>query len=390
MEWTPARIRLFREVGLCLSQDGFAAALGFAKRTIGNAERGAYPPSLALRRALDRALAKASDVQLDRFGTADAAPASRAADPTLESLELLRQAEASDLGAGTLEQLEELVEQLGVEYFAVPPAQFREEALSWRRYVAHLLDGKLTLRERRQLYAVAGWLSGLVAEASLALGEKAETHCATTLSLAQEVGDARMAGWARGTQAQIALYAGDPREAVAFAQAGRRVAPIGSAALVRSCTQEARASGWIGDRVGTQIALDAAQNSWNALSPRRARSIYSLGTSYLPYCSATAFVWLGDQAHAQTCASQAVELADTEPEPTVSTRVSVRVDLAIALILAHELDAAAAVAIEAMDLWAMRRAYPARKRIYELLTALHPYSEPCVIDLKERWAWISG
>lgn len=176
VEWTPARIRLFRAEGLCLPQDAFA------------------------------------------FPTADAAPAVHGTNPTLESVELLRRTEVSELGSGTLEQLEELVESLGVDYFAVPPAEFRETVLSWRRYVVRLLDGKLTLRERRDLYAVAGWLSGLVAEASLALGDHAEPHCVTALSLAQEVGDARLAGWVRGTQAQIALYAGDPREAVDFAR----------------------------------------------------------------------------------------------------------------------------------------------------------------------------
>ncbi len=397
VEWNPARIRLLRTVGLCLSQDDFAAALGFTKRTVGNVERGAHPPSLARRRALDHALEKASDAQREGFLAAlpadhdhDAAPAIRATSPPLEAVELLRQTEASDLGAGTLEQLEERVERLGREYFAVPPAEFRETVLSWRRYVAQLLDGRLTLRERRHLYAVAGWLSGLVAEAALALGDEAETHCATALSLAQEVGDARLAGWVRGTQAQIALYAGDPREAVAFAQAGRQVAPAGSTALVRSCTHEARASARIRDRVGTQAALDAGENAWNVLLTPQVRSIYSLGTSYLPYCSATAFVWLGDQVNARMYASQAVELADAEPEPTVSTQVSVRADLAIALTQARELDAAAAVAIEAMDFWVLRRAYTARKRIHEVLAALQPYPEPCVTDLKERWQWISG
>lgn len=375
-----------------MSQEEFARALGFAKRTVGNAERGTNPPSLALRRALDHALEKASEAQRDRYLAAltDAGPAIRRTNPILESVELLRRTAASDLGTGALEQLEELVEQLGVEYFAVPPAEFRETALSWRRYVVRLLEGRLTLGERRRLYAVAGWLSGLVAEASLALGEHAEPHCATALSLAQEVGDAYLAGWVRGTQAQIALYAGDPREAVAFAQAGRRVAPVGSAALVRSCTQEARANARIGDRVGTQMALDAAEEAWNFLTKSQCRSIYSLGTSYLPYCSATAFVWLGDQVHARMCASHAVELADSEQEPTISTRVSVRADLAIALAQAREPDAAAAVATEAMDLWAMRRAHPARKRIHELLIALQPFEVACVIELKDRWQWISA
>ncbi|MGH3547518.1 MAG: helix-turn-helix domain-containing protein [Pseudonocardiaceae bacterium] len=248
------KIRRLREVGLCLSQDEFATVLGFAKRTVGNAERDVHPPSLALRRALDDALENASDVQRDRFLAAIPVDHGTVAvihgtNPTLESVELLRRTEASDLGAGTLEQLEELVERLGVEYFAVPPAEFRETVLSWRRYVSRLLDGTLTLRERRHLYAVASWLSGLVAEASLAVGDLAEPHCMTALSLAQEVGDAHLAGWVRGTQAQIALYAGDPREAVVFAQAARQVAPIGSAASVRSCTQEARASARLGDRM---------------------------------------------------------------------------------------------------------------------------------------------
>ena len=262
--------------------------------------------------------------------------------------------------------------------------------LSWRRYVAQLLEGKLTLRERRQLYAIAGWLSGLVAEASLALGDPAEPHCTTALSLARQVGDAHLAGWIHGTQAQVALYAGDPQDAVAFAQAGRQIAPVGSAALVRCCTHEARASARMGDRAGTQIGLDAAEHAWNALSQPLARSIYSLDASYLPYCAATSFVWLGDPANARMWASRAVELADVEPEPTVTTRVVVRVDLAAALAQAREPDAAAAVATEAMDFWAARRAYPARKRIYELLAMLQPYPEPCVVDLTERWQWISG
>ncbi|MGH3828449.1 MAG: hypothetical protein ACRDQX_14960, partial [Pseudonocardiaceae bacterium] len=67
VEWTAATIRRFREVGLCLPRDKFAKELGFAKRTVGNAERGATSPSLALRRALDQALEKATDAQRDRF-----------------------------------------------------------------------------------------------------------------------------------------------------------------------------------------------------------------------------------------------------------------------------------------------------------------------------------
>lgn len=391
MEWTAAKIRRFREVGLCLSQEKFPTALGFTKRTIGNAERGAHPPGLALRRALDDALEKASDVQRDRFLATDhdTAPTIPGTNPTLESVELLRRTETSDLGTGTLEQLEELVEQLGMEYFAIPPAEFRDTVLSWRRYVARLLEGRLTLGERRRLYAVAGWLSGLVAEASLALGEHAEPHCTTALSLAQEIGDTRLAGWVHGTQAQIALYAGDPRQAVTFAQTGRQIAPIGSAALVRCCTYEARANAQVGDRMSTQTGLNAAEHAWNMLSDNLVRSIYSLGASYIPYCATTAFVWLGDTANARMWASRSVASTGDKPEPTGS-RATTRIDLAIALTQDSELEEASSVGLEALDICAHRLTLPIRKRVEELMAALHAFTEPCVIELRERWRWISG
>jgi transcriptional regulator with XRE-family HTH domain len=390
VEWTSARIRLFRAEGLCLSQDEFAAELGFVKRTVGNAERGVHPPSLALRRALDKALEKASDAQRDRFFAATAAPAVHGTNPTLESVELLRRIEASDLGIGTLEQLEELVERLGVEYFTVPPAEFRETVLSWRRYVARLLDGKLTLRERRHLYAVAGWLSGLVAEASLALGDHAEPHCTTALSLAQEVGDARLAGWVRGTQAQIALYAGDPREAVAFAQAGTQVAPTGSAAMFRACALEVRTQARRGDLAETEHALSRAEQALAARSEPQTGSFFSFDAPYLPYYAGTAYVWLGETARARTWASQAIELCDGDSVSWPVARTSARVDLAVALAQAGEHDGAAAVGIEAVDIWAERPTYPARRRVEELLTALRPFPQPCVVELRERWRWISS
>lgn len=387
MEWNATTIRRFREVGLCLPQGKFAKELGVAERTIGNAERGTHRPSLALRRALDKAWEKATDEQRNRFhGITPAIPASN---PTLESVELLRRTKASDLGTGTLEQLEELVEHLGAEYFATPPVEFRATVLSWRQYVAGLLEGTLTLRERGRLYRVAGWLSGLVAEASLALGERAEPHCATALSLAEDVEDRCLAGWVRGTQAQIALYTGDPREAVAFARIGQEVAPTGSAALVRACALEARAHARGGDLAGAEGALSRAEQALDVRTEPQTRSFFSFDMPYVPYYAGTTYVWLGEAARARTWTGQAIELCDADPVLWPVARTSARIDLAVALTHAGELDGAAAVGKEAMDIWAQRPTHPARKRIEELLAVLRPFTVACVVELREQWRWIS-
>lgn len=288
-----------------------------------------------------------------------------------------------------MEQLEELVERLGEEYFAVPPAEFREKVLSWRRYVARLLDGRLTLHERRRLHAVAGWLSGLVAEASLAVGDEAEPHCVTALSLAQEVGDTRLAAWVRGTQAQIALYAGDPREAVSFAQAGRRVAPIGSAALVRACALEARAQARRGDLVEAECALSRTEQTLNVRIEPEIGSFFSFDAPYVPYYAGTAYLWLGETTRARVWAGHAIELCDADPALWPVARTSARIDLAVALVQAGEHNGATAVGGEAMDIWTERPTHPARKRIEELLAVLRPFDETCVVELRERWQSIS-
>ena len=102
MKWTAARIRLFRDVGLCLTQEKFARTLGFAKRTIGNAERGTHAPGLALRHALDQALENASGAQRDRFLAAGQADDALAVLHLLEAERVAEQAVSRNASARTL------------------------------------------------------------------------------------------------------------------------------------------------------------------------------------------------------------------------------------------------------------------------------------------------
>ncbi|MGH3889239.1 MAG: hypothetical protein ACRDSZ_22225 [Pseudonocardiaceae bacterium] len=151
VEWIPARIRLFREAGLCQSRDKFAKTLGFVKRTIGNAERATHPPSLALRRALDHALENASDAQRARFLAADhgAVPA---VDGELEALELSRRVAASDVGDETVSRLELAVDDLATRYPSTQPADVRRHL----GYVMRLVEARTTLREPHRLLVTAG------------------------------------------------------------------------------------------------------------------------------------------------------------------------------------------------------------------------------------------
>lgn len=396
--WTGHEARALR-LALRLTVRAFAERLGVAVRTVSKWEAGstAIVPRPDTQSILDTALGRADREVQQRFEQLRAlaptrtatVPAGPQAEPVAESMELIRRIAASDLGSDTLDQLDEVVERLAVEYFTVPPAEFHGRVVTWRRYATSLFDRRATLRERSRLYAVAGRLTGLLAEVSLALGADAEVHCATALSLAQEIGHAGLAGWVRGTQAQVALYAGDPREAVAFAQAGSEVAPVGSAASFRACALEARALARTGDRAATDRGFLRAEQALDARTDTQVGSLFSFDAPYLPYYAGTAYGWLGDGPCARAWATQAIELCDADPKAWPVARTSARIDAAVALVRSGDLDSAIATGCDAIEIWSQRPTQPAKQRIEELLGAAEPFREHAVDDLAERWRSVS-
>lgn len=392
--WSGHEARALR-LALRLSVRVFAECLGVAVRTVSKWEAGglAIVPRPEAQAILDTALGRADAATQQRFVQLCGTASTRATtngfdDPDAESVELIRRLASSDLAADTLDQLDELVERLAVEYFTVAPGELRRRALTWRRYVATLLDGHVTLRERSRLYLVAGWLTGLIAEASLALGEGAQVHCTTALSLAREVGHAGLAGWVHGTQAQVALHAGDAPAAATFAEAGAAVAPLGSPMLVRSHAYLARASARCRDRRDALAALSAAETAWSGLAQPAARGIFGLTPSYLPYCATTVFAWLGEPANALSWAGRTVE--PSAAGQTTFGRAIAQLDLAITCARAAEPEQACAIGAEAMEVCATRLTAPARRRVDELFSALAHYSGPFGADLRERWRSAQG
>ena len=136
--------------------------------------------------------------------------------------------------------------------------------------------------------------------------------------------------------------------------------------------------------------MSRAEQALAARSEPQTGSFFSFDAPYLPYYAGTAYAWLGETACARTWASQAIELCDGNAVSWPVARTNARVDLAVALAQAGEHDGAAAVGTEAVDIWAERPTHPARRRVEELLTALRPFTQPCVVELRERWRWISN
>jgi hypothetical protein len=168
----------------------------------------------------------------------------------VEALEVARQAEASEVGPGTLEEIERSLERLRQAAARTPPELLIPAVRGQRRYLGRLLAGRLTLGHRRRLLVAAGWLSALLAELYFDAGQReaAEANRDAAYRLAQQAGHAELAARAVGSLASWALVDGRFRDAVELAWAGQDLAPPAGAAALQLALDEAQAWAALGDR----------------------------------------------------------------------------------------------------------------------------------------------
>jgi transcriptional regulator with XRE-family HTH domain len=189
-----------------------------------------------------------------------AAAAGSRPDAVVEAMELARLAEASDVDADTLASVERAVERLRGAAASAPPGSLLPAVRAQRRYVGGLLDGRLTVAQRRRLLAAAGWLSLVLARLHFEAGERdaAEASRDAALRLARQAGNAELAAWVLEAGAWWALVDGRLREAVELARAAQDRAPPASAAAVQLALHEAQAWRQLGDPAEADGALRQA------------------------------------------------------------------------------------------------------------------------------------
>lgn len=360
--------------------------MGFAKRMIGNAERGTHPPSLALRRALDHALDQASDAQRARFFAAD-----HTAAPVLngehDALELARRIAASDVGHATVSRLELAVDDLATRYPSTPPAELLADVRQHVDYVMRLVEARTTLREHHRLLVIAGWLALLAATLYIDLSKRglAAAWLATAASLAQETEHAEIFAWRYETEAWQVLTDGDYPRAVTLSQAAQQMAPRGSSAAIQATAQEGRA--W--------ARLEAAKDTYAAINrvielaatlpkPDRPEHHYRYDPDKALAYTATTLSWVGDPAAESHARELITRLGSVEAAGRRPRRVALaQIDLAVALLASDRPDEAAAAALGAiLSGWVV----PSNHwRALEVVTAVEARGLSEAADLREAY-----
>ncbi|MDQ3154556.1 MAG: helix-turn-helix domain-containing protein [Actinomycetota bacterium] len=283
---------------------------------------------------------------------------------TGRALRFAATAEGGNIGPQTLEQLYDEVRRLVRAYPQQPVPLLLGELVEAQGVTFRLLEGRRQPDQARELYLLAGVTSGLLADASLGLGDPhaGMIQARTAFVCADNAGHDGLRAWVRGLQSQLAYWAGWPQESVRYAQLGIEAAARATGtAAVWLPAMLARSLAVLGDGSGTRAATESADAARERVSPDELDELGGALTFTRPrqlYYTADATTWLpGEQQRAEREAADAVsayEQADQAERSYVNEALA-RADLALARAGLGELDGARDALVPVLDLSPARR-----------------------------------
>lgn len=261
---------------------------------------------------------------------------------------------------------------LAVDYLANPPGPMLRSALNARNAIVGELRRAPSTGQRRDMIRAAGYLSGVLAYATLDLNhpDAAREHAATALRCASTAGDRELAAWVRGTQSLIARFEKDYRTALVLAQDGLRIAGPGTS-MPRLLAGVAQSAANLGDRAEAHRALNAAEDAADHTETDSFPGLFAFSRAKLSYYGGSALMWLPEQADSRRAAQSAESAiqqwqAGDPADRSLDDEALAHVYAGTAYMRLGELDAAASALAPVLALPAERRISWLRRRVGEI------------------------
>jgi len=287
--------------------------------------------------------------------------------------DFLRDAEATNVGTEALDQLADDVRRLAVAYPRQPLASLLEDIADAQARALGFLRGRQRLEHTRDLYFLAGVVSGLMAKAAHDLGAPydALTHARAAYACADKAGHDGLRAWTRGMQSLISYRSGRLDDAVRYAEQGADAAARsqGTAAVWLAIGQ-ARPLAALGRVPEAYAAIARAAAARDRVRPDELDGLGGLCTFTRPrqlYYAADSLSWGGydESDHTERLAVAALEAYDHAPESDRSfgDEAGARCALAMARIARREIEGAAEAVAPVLEL-------PPAQRIHGVVIAV--------------------
>lgn len=261
-------------------------------------------------------------------------------DAAEEAMEFTRRASQSAVGQGTLDHLEVVITDIATNVNRNSPADMLVVAHAYRQRVDQLIRSPHTLREGRELYVYAGWLSHELSWLAHELGNPVAAHAYAidAFEHAHQAGHDELYAHAANVMASISIQGIHPDRALSAAQKGLSRVPARHILAIRLNTQAARAHAQLGQRAECESLLQAAETVYERLPGRLPGSFgtdagASGAAQTIPSYSALAWLSLGDFEKSRRHSETAIAAYEAKPAENrvPSSEALTRIYLGIAL-----------------------------------------------------------
>ncbi|MGH3930775.1 MAG: hypothetical protein ACRDTF_12440 [Pseudonocardiaceae bacterium] len=300
--------------------------------------------------------------------------------------DFLARIDASNVGAGTLDQLLDDIRRLVIAFQQQPLPTILEDLAGTQERAFILLEGHQRLDQSRDLYLVAGIACGLMAMASHDLGAShdAMTQARTGYACADNAGHDGLRAWIRGLQASFTYVSGRWEDSLRYAQLGAEVAARSQGtARVWLASGEARALAALNRLEEAHVALDRAADLRDRVQPDELDGLGGMCTFTRPrqlFFAAEALSWGGqpEATNTERLALEALDAYATAPahERSFGHEASSRSTLAIARVFHDEVDGAAEALIPVLELPSAQRTHGVVNTVERVRTALSALQDP--------------
>jgi hypothetical protein len=255
--------------------------------------------------------------------------------------------EGSDLGAETLDWLTSEAQRIATEYQVAPIHTVVGDLANLQDVSFRLLEGRQRPKEARELYVLAGIISGMMANASHDLGNNhaAITQARTAYVCADNADHDGLRAWVRGVQSMISYWAGWTHDAIKLAELGAEpAAKSGGTVSTWIPSLQARAWGVLGNAHQVENAIHTATEAREHLEPSSFDAMGGKLTFPLArqlYYAADANSWLeGKDRTTSDFAESAISAYRAMPDAEQSyvDQTVAQTDLALARAQRGELD----------------------------------------------------
>ncbi|RSM44743.1 hypothetical protein DMB66_52025 [Actinoplanes sp. ATCC 53533] len=364
------RLRLFREAAN-YTQHEFAPLTLYGRSTIANVETGGQRTQREFWQrcdelldtggvltadydeviVLEQQLLAASAWSSGSTGGFAAAPSNAYVEVERSIMDAARETSEHAMDAGawavsdaTIEQLRDEVSRIARSFTRLTPAVAVSETLRLRNLAVGLLERTRRPSQQHELYLVVAQAAGLLASESVDLGlwPSAMDYARAAYTYGEVIGHDGVRAYARGMQATIAYWTGQPADAVGYAEAAVTFAPAG-VARVRALSVLARAWSHRGAADEVQQALRAAADARTADGRDLLHDVvggeFGYTAAQQARSASTAWLQMDHAAPAIAAAATALELAGSQPtDPWSTVPAEARVDLATCQLLGGQLD----------------------------------------------------